>query len=228
MTLTVYCVPHAGGTERAFVRWRRDMPEDLRIVPLRISGKGLRSREPRQPDPAEVAADLAAQIDPDQEYVLFGHSLGGLLAYETTRHLCARDAPAPRCLVVAGTRPPHHIEPHDYATLTELDDDPLLDALAEHNAIPAGLRTSPMRRLFVPVLRADLALVSRYTVDTRLAPLPVELRVWYGDADSGTPREVMAQWDEYSTKTTRLVAFAGGHFFPHDDLDAVARELLAP
>lgn len=225
--LTLYCVPHAGGSARSFVRWRRELPPAVRARPLEISGKGLRSREPRQATLREAAADLADRIDPPGRYALLGHSMGGLLAYETARALHALGRPAPEFVLVAATRPPHLLGDSPYGPLLALrDDDALLDALADHGRIPPEVRRSPMRHLFVPVIRGDLALVAGHRPDSTPEPLPSDLVAWYGTGDPDTPPEVMAGWRHYTRGAHRVEGFDGGHFFPHEHFEEVAARLL--
>ncbi|SDM53246.1 thioesterase II family protein [Allokutzneria albata] len=217
--LQVFCVPHAGGSARTFLKWQRTFPAPLRIVPLEIAGKGRRSREPRHATVREVADDLVQRMDPTGRYALFGHSMGGLIAYEMARSL------APEFVVVAATRPPHLIPSDHRASLAGLSDDDLLDAMAAAGTVPESVRNSPMRDLFVPNLRADLALVASYRPSPGAAPLGVDLNVWYGTEDATTPASVMAEWDRYTERECRTRAFPGDHFFPHADPELLARAL---
>ncbi|MFJ4692448.1 thioesterase II family protein [Streptomyces sp. NPDC088766] len=225
--LTLYCVPHAGGSARSFVRWRRELPPAVVVArPLEIAGKGLRSREPRATTLREAAADLAARVDPGGRYALFGHSMGGLLAHETAQALARLGRPAPAFVVVAAARPPHLLEDSSYGPLLELGDDALLDALAAHGRIPREVRTSPMRHQFVPVIRGDLALLAGYRTDPPPRPLTCDLLTWYGTGDPDTPPGTAAGWRPYTRAAHRTEAFAGGHFFPHELFPEVARRLV--
>jgi surfactin synthase thioesterase subunit len=225
--LTLYCVPHAGGSARSFVRWRRELPAGLRAQPLEIAGKGLRSREPRAATLREAAVDLAHRVDPSGRYALLGHSMGGLLAYETALALQALGRPGPEFVVVAATRPPHLLGHSPYAPLlAAADDDALLDALAAHGRIPQEVRRSPMRHQFVPVIRGDLALLAGHRPDPDPRPLPGDLVTWYGTGDPDTPPEVMAGWRHYTAGVHLGEGFEGGHFFPHERFEEVAARLL--
>ncbi|MER5193095.1 thioesterase II family protein [Streptomyces sp. NPDC002755] len=224
--LTLYCVPHAGGSARSFVRWRRELPAALCARPLEIAGKGLRSREPRAATLREAAADLALRMDPSGRYALLGHSMGGLLAYETALALDALGRPAPEFVVVAAARPPHLLGRSAYGPLLTLGDDALLDALSENGRIPREVRRSPMRHRFVPVIRGDLALIAGHRPDPEPRPLPSDLVAWYGGEDADTPPEVMAGWRHYTRRAHTGEAFAGGHFFLHERFDEVVARLL--
>lgn len=224
--LTLYCVPHAGGSARSFVRWRRELPPVVVARPLEIAGKGLRSREPRAATLGEAAADLAARVDPGGRYALFGHSMGGLLAHETAQALARLGRPAPAFVVVAAARPPHLLGDSPYGPLLGLGDDALLDALAAHGRIPREVRTSPMRHQFVPVIRGDLTLLAGYRPDPRPRPLACDLLTWYGTHDPDTPPGAAAGWRPYTRAAHRIEAFTGGHFFPHELFPEVARRLV--
>ncbi|QJT01490.1 thioesterase [Streptomyces asoensis] len=224
--LTLYCVPHAGGSARSFVRWRRELPAGLRARPLEIAGKGLRSREPRAATLRAAAADLALHLDPSGRYALLGHSMGGLLAHETALALHALGRPAPEFVVVAAARPPHLLGTSAYGPLLALDDDALLDALAENGRIPMEVRRSPMRHQFVPVIRGDLALLAGHRPDPEPRPLPSDLVAWYGDDDADTPPDVMADWQHYTRRTHVGEAFTGGHFFLHEHFEEIVPRLL--
>ncbi|MFI5961319.1 thioesterase II family protein [Streptomyces asoensis] len=224
--LTLFCVPHAGGSARSFVRWRREQPAGLCVRPLEIAGKGLRSREPRAATLRAAATDLAVRLDPPGRYALLGHSMGALLAYETALALHDLGRPAPEFVVVAAARPPHLLGRSSYGPLLGLGDDALLDALAANGRIPAQVRRSPMRHQFVPVVRGDLALLAGHRPDPEPRPLPSDLVTWYGDGDADTPPGVMAGWRHYARRAHDPEAFTGGHFFLHERLGEVTGRLL--
>ncbi|MCP3803417.1 alpha/beta fold hydrolase [Allokutzneria sp. A3M-2-11 16] len=223
MTLDLFCVPHAGGSARTFLAWQRTFPPEIRVRPLELAGRGRRTREPRQPTVHQVAADLAT-LDPPPRYAILGHSMGGLIAYELALTLVSQGKPPPEFLVVAATRPPHLLSPVDQATLAELPDDELLDALAANGTIPPTLRNSPMRELFVPIVRGDLRLIAAY--QPTIARLPLDIRAWFGEDDPMTPEPVMAEWRHYTSRTCTPRKFPGAHFFPHTHLPALPEDAL--
>ncbi|MFP3527301.1 thioesterase domain-containing protein, partial [Pantoea sp. SIMBA_072] len=76
-----------------------------------------------------LAAQLADEISHhlDGPYALFGHSLGGLLAFELAHALSLRDVPAPLALFASGTAGPARRDVSEYAI--EKTDEQLLARL---------------------------------------------------------------------------------------------------
>ena len=90
--LRLFCLPHSGASAMSYSRWRRSLPAWLHVRPLELPGRGMRMDEPLQCDIQRLASQLADEIslELDRPYALFGHSLGGLLAFELVHALRAR------------------------------------------------------------------------------------------------------------------------------------------
>jgi surfactin synthase thioesterase subunit len=99
------CLHHAGGEPAVFDPWRRRTPPGLQLVPLELptvgTGPGRRRRFRTTESLVPVLARRLAAEVADGPYVVFGHSMGALLAYLLTRWFAERDGPLPRALVVA-------------------------------------------------------------------------------------------------------------------------------
>ncbi|WP_238009394.1 alpha/beta fold hydrolase [Dactylosporangium sp. AC04546] len=233
MTLRLVCFPHAGGSGRQFLRWRDTLPGGVTVEPMDVPGRGRFARRPAAPTLREAARALLPDVTGAGagRYALLGHSMGALLAYEIARLAADGGEPGPQFLVVAGCRPPHDLSTAWHAELSALPDDDLLAVLAAGGQIPDGLRTSPMRSLFVPGLRADLRLVAGYRPPPRPGPLAVPLLAWCGDADPVAPAAAAEGWRGYTAAGFTLTRLAGGHFFLHEnpaDATAALRRHLCP
>lgn len=84
INMRLFCLPHSGASAMAYNRWRRSLPEWLHVRALELPGRGMRMDEPLQCDIKRLAHQLADEISPelDRPFAIFGHSLGGLLAFE--------------------------------------------------------------------------------------------------------------------------------------------------
>ena len=156
--------------------------------------------EPKPADPADGAVP----------YVLFGHSLGALLAFDISHRMLARGRP-PALLAVAGRNGPSVLSSH--CPLHRLADHEFAGALHDLGGLPAVvLRQPELMRLFLPVIRADLRLAELYTrPDVPVLPIPVV--AFAGLQDPMTDAAGMLAWAHETTGVCELVFLEGGHFF---------------
>ena len=129
--LQLFCLPYSGASAMVYARWRRALPEWLQVCPLELPGRGMRMDEPLQRDIKALAAQLADEISRDLNgpYALFGHSLGGLLAFELAHALSVRNVPTPLALFASGTAGPARRDVREYAI--EKTDEQLIARLRE-------------------------------------------------------------------------------------------------
>lgn len=115
MTLSLLCVPFAGSGAGFYRGWPNGADQGIRIVPLQMPGREERFLEDPYKDAAEAAKDLAGAalrlVGGAQRVVLFGHSLGAVLAYETARELQTQGFTALEHLFVSGSPVPGAVVP---------------------------------------------------------------------------------------------------------------------
>jgi surfactin synthase thioesterase subunit len=209
--LQIFCLPHAGGNSFHFRSWNWLAPY-ARVVPVDLPGHGSRLGVPLLEDWERLAAELTDHVAErvDGPYVLFGHSLGSLLAFDISHRMLARGLP-PSLLVAAGRNGPSR-KPA-YAPVHELPDAHFLRALDKLGGMPQGLLHQPeLLQMFLPVLRADLRLAERYTRPA-VPALPVPIMAFAGGGDPMTDDLGMLAWKQETTSTCELVFLDGGHFF---------------
>ena len=208
------CVPYAGGASSVFRDWAGALAPGVELLGVDLPGHGRRFSEPLCTDMARIVQALADEIQAVRSgpLCLFGHSLGGLIAYETARELTARGH-GPDHLFVSAVRPPAQ---RVTRTLHTLDDTAMLTGLIRLGGIPDQvLADEELIRVFLPVLRADLTLRETYVASD--GPLPrCSLTVFAGADDASVPQAELPQWAECTRGDFELVSLPGGHFFLHD------------
>ncbi|MFJ4526297.1 thioesterase II family protein [Streptomyces sp. NPDC088810] len=225
MKTRVVCLPFAGGSADAYRPWAALMPSTCELIAPELPGHGRRLAEPPLPSTAAVVADLLPRLgDHATPLVLFGHSMGGLLAYEVAQALCALGTP-PRQLVLSAMVPPDLL---DGRANRELADDPdaLLAHVARLGATPAEILASPqMRTLVLRPLQADFRLLGEART-TPVRPVTVPLHALAGAQDLVHPPAQVAAWQHHARHWQGLRVLAGDHFFPWRD-DVVPRFLAS-
>ncbi|MEU1019861.1 alpha/beta fold hydrolase [Streptomyces sp. NPDC005900] len=77
---------HAGGSSAEYLPWADELT-DVQLWGVRLPGRSARLAEPAHAALRPLVTALVREAVFTAPYVLFGHSFGGLLAYETARAL---------------------------------------------------------------------------------------------------------------------------------------------
>ena len=228
--LRLFVFPYAGGRASAFRAWSRALPESIEVLALQPPGREQRFSEPPLRSVDEAVRALLPVLMPllDRPFAFFGHSLGGLVAYEVALALGARGAPKPSHFFASGSRAPHAPLPEDPVHV--LRGEAFLERLRLLGGTPPEvLACRELMDLFTPMLLADLCMSETYRAE-RAEPLPVPLTALGGTEDGEVRPERLAAWAEVAGASFELVWLPGGHFFVHAEergvLDVVARVLL--
>ncbi|MFX0595313.1 alpha/beta fold hydrolase [Melissospora conviva] len=224
-------IPHAGGSPAAFDALTRRLEPDVEVWTAHLPGRGRRTTEPPPSDLAEITAALfdAMSEDAGRITVLFGHSMGGLIAFELARLLRRKGRPLPRHLVVSAAAPPHAAPTSP--PLHQLEDPQLLAWLATLGGMPEEvLADEGLLSRLIEVTRADLRAYETHRLVPE-SPLPVRLTAFAGAADRQAPESEVARWNVYTSAGFELRVFPGGHFYfepdPTDCAQAI-RQLCQP
>ncbi|MEW2620489.1 alpha/beta fold hydrolase [Streptomyces sp. NPDC048106] len=225
----VYCLPHAGGSAGAYLAWARSwQAPGLHFVPVELPGRGTRMGEPLPTSMREVVDGLLSVLQErpaDEPFILFGHSMGAQIAYETTRRLVAEVRPLPRALVVSGCRPPGSPAA---LPLHDRDDERLIKDILELGGTPAEiLENRDLLAMLLPVLRADLTLLNTYMDTVRPTVLPCPVVALGGAEDLLSGAEWVGGWRAVTAGGFRQRVLPGDHFFLHSRVDEVMAEISA-
>ncbi|MFH7596499.1 alpha/beta fold hydrolase [Streptomyces racemochromogenes] len=218
-------LPHAGGSASFYFPLSRDLAAHAEVLTVQYPGRQDRLGEPSPDTVAGFVDEVQRALEPwrGRSLVLFGHSMGAVLAYELARRLEASGGGAgPRGLVLSGRRSPL-VARHD--DLHTRDDDALLAHVGALAGTDAGLLADPeLRAMVLPALRGDYRAVGTY----RHEPGPLlrtPVSVLCGESDPRTSLSEAMAWRELTGAAFTFRAFPGGHFYLAEHHEAVARAL---
>ncbi|HQV04690.1 MULTISPECIES: alpha/beta fold hydrolase [unclassified Novosphingobium] len=216
---TIYLYPFGGGSAASFRSYCRAFPkETARTVPIEIPGRGQRLEEPPPKTIEECAARTVEQLDMNGDYVLHGHCMGALIAFEVVKLIRARGGIAPSLLVASGRNAPHHANAWLFK-MADMSDLELFEHLKGIGGIPKGLSFA-MSQPALTALRRDQAIFSSYRPDKSRIDVPV--LVLAGREDRMTNPEGLADWQLFTSSQYSLDWFDGEHYFLLDQAAAVA------
>ncbi|MFG2846316.1 thioesterase II family protein [Kitasatospora sp. NPDC048296] len=213
--LRLFCFHPAGAGPSLFRAWPAALPEDVELVAVQLPGRETRLAEPCLTTYQDAVTRLHAALKPrlDLPYVLFGHSMGALLAYGVARAALRHGDHPPARLLVSGAAGPG--SGPTKPGRTRWSDEELVASLREMGGTPeAVLADRELLGLVLPTLRADYAVCDSFdeTAGPAGTPLTCPVTVFGGLDDTVTPAE-LRRWAAVTTGPTSLHTFPGGHFF---------------
>lgn len=235
------CLPHAGASAAVYSGWSAPLRGVVDVAGVELPGRGRRRREPPVTTMAALLSAVGGEVDAiarsGRPYLLYGHSLGSLVACALA-HVLEAAGRGPTVLVVSGRNGPSR--PTEAPPVHRRPDDELVALLRLLGGTPPAFVDDPdLRRLVLAPLRADLTVAETYAHDppSRLRCPILSLQ---GEHDPVVSRDGVAAWAAETEGPCETVWCPGGHFFLQEPgavavtlrsrlADAAARRLvLAP
>ncbi|MCF6526382.1 thioesterase [Streptomyces sp. JJ36] len=212
----LFCFPYAGGNAAVYRGLRATAGPGLAVYAVEPPGRGRRMAERPYDAMGPLVAHLADALAPalDRPYAFFGHSLGGLVAFELARVLRARGARQPEHLFVSASAAPgsRRVRP----VIHSATPDAVKQELRTLGGTPPEvLENDEVMEVVMPMLRADYAVLETYRHDPG-PPLGMPLTVFGGTTDPVAPADLLEGWRAQSVHGARIRMMSGGHFYLHD------------
>lgn len=209
--MTILTLPYAGGNETSYERFRQHLPEGWDMVAFTQPGKGSRISEPPITDIHAIVDCYVQQFDEllNGPYVIYGHSMGTMLAYLLTHRLVEQGNPLPKHLFLSSFPAPYH---HHNRHRSAMTDEQFIAHIRTLGGLPPAMLEEPkLLRLILPMLRADITAIDSYRHMER-DPLPVPITMMFGSRETALMASVR-DWQQETSLPLRLKRIDGGHFF---------------
>ena len=222
----LFCFPYAGGGISVFRTWSKQLEPQIQVVPALLPGRESRLREPPFSRLGPIIEALTRDIFPylNRPFAFFGHSMGGIIAFELTRRLRWEHGIEPDHLFISARRAPQlpDVDPE----IHNLPEPEFLKEVERLNGTPKEvLAHAELRQLVLPLLRADFAVCHTYTYLPG-SPLKCPTTVIGGLQDDEVSREKLEAWTVQTIGDCRLHMLPGDHFFIHTQQTAILRIIL--
>jgi surfactin synthase thioesterase subunit len=212
--MRLFCLPYAGGGASVYRTWTNEVPPaELQVCAVQLPGRENRLGERPLGSTTALVPALLAGLRPyfDRPFVIFGHSMGALLAFELVREMRRLGLPQPRHLFLSAHRAPHlpGLLPHVHA----LEGPEFVAEMRRLGGTPEEvLAHEELMQIAEPILRADFRLCEMYEY-TAGQPLDIPLSVFGGADDPKVGEQVLQPWREHTRASMRLRILPGGHLF---------------
>lgn len=217
--IKLFCFPYAGGSARFYKSWQRFFPPEIEVIPIDPPGRGKRFGMPFCTSVEEMVRDIFDQIKDqitDENYALFGHSMGAVVAQEVTYLIKEAGLPYPMHLFLSGRGAPQVPDEEDEEHMHLLPDDEFKRKLIDYGGTPDEvLANEELMNIFLPILRADFRVCDNYQHIDPGYQFPMGITVLTGLEEKVTEEQIQG-WQHYTAQKLKVNRFPGGHFFIHD------------
>ena len=222
----LFCLPHAGGAPVTFFPWVSLFSNDIELVCLQYPGRAHRLKEQPCTSVRQLVDGILQEIDDlsEKPFAFYGHSLGGVVAFELTRALRDLGRPGPRHLYIGASRPPQIASTR--SPIHMLPDREFIEAVnARYGGIPAVIAADDgAMEMFLPGLRGDFTAYETYQF--RLSePLAIPITIFGGEKDTAVSSQTLDGWRQHTDAAFEIRLLPGGHFFPPASTQALIRVL---
>jgi len=212
--VTLFCFPYAGGNRYSYKKFEEYVPPFLNIVPLEYPGRGVRICEPLLTDIESITLDIYNKVIlqiKEFEYFFYGHSMGGLLAYQVARKLAENNYKAPAHIFITGAEGPF-AQCRRTKKWHLLGKKEFIDEIKKLEGIPKEvLQNEELLSYYEPILRADFQATENFEYKEN-PPLNISLTVITGTEESFAYENIRI-WQKETVSKVDFKSLPGKHFF---------------
>ena len=222
---TLICLPFAGAGASFFHPWQERAPSGLRVLAVQLPGRERLIDEEPYRTVRQAADGLLPELAKaaDGRVVLYGHSLGAVLAFELALRL-AEAGTDQAGLIVGGSPGPWT---RRQLRATGLPDDEFVLRVQDFAGYAHEALLDPeLRELILPTLRADVEMHENYRPLRDTRPLPIPVVSLRGAEDDLVTAEQAREWAAATAAEFSHREVPGGHMFPTAGPEPVLRAAL--
>ncbi|MDT4989551.1 MAG: hypothetical protein QOI74_3645 [Micromonosporaceae bacterium] len=210
------CLGFCGGGTAAYQGWAELMPYDTELALVCYPGRDGRFAEPYAVSWQELAADAAAAVRSaaDRPYVLFGHSMGGWMAFDVATRIEGSGGRPPQALVVSSCNAPVQggVPPRDRFPADGDSGQALLSWMGTAGLLPDYVvADEDLREMAIDLMRADIRVRDTFQRPSRPVDAPVQ--VLYGEDDTVIDPAAVSRWSALTRGGCAVSVLPGGHFY---------------
>ena len=216
------CFHSMGVGASLFTRFLLNPPDRYDILAVQTPGRENRMAEPIAESVDELVDQIVPQLLPlfDRPVVIWGHSFGGIIAWEVIRQLYDQHRCEPFHFVVTGTEAPHVVPMWQKREI-------MLKAMVPDNSPEYLLSQSRFvddpdffKRIIVPGMRRDMPLLQSYRFRPS-SPLNCPMTAFAARKDDMVYTDLIREWSGYTDGGFDLIEVDGDHWFLDRNRDLI-------
>ncbi|EPR07697.1 thioesterase II family protein [Ruminiclostridium papyrosolvens] len=223
----LFCIPYSGASAMVYSKWTKLINKEIKVIPLELAGRGRRFGDKFYRDIDQAAEDLSNTIineAKDDDYAIFGHSMGARVTYEVYYRLKEKGFKEPVKIFFSGSKAPQL--PPDEIKRYQLPDNQFKQVVLQYGGNSEDVfKNKELCDLFIPILRADFRIYEEYKFVPGREKIKTDVVVYYGRSDSSITYDNMTAWQEVAGSGIKLVAFDGSHFYLNEDVNGITASI---
>ncbi len=211
--MILFCLPYAGGSSSIYCKWKKYLNAYIQLEAIELRARGKRYKENFYKNLDDAIEDIFQSIKPkitQDEYTVFGYSMGSLLAYELYYKISSENLRKPKHMFFAAYQAPSEMR---RKKIYRLPDDKFKEEIIHLGGTPKEVANN--KKLFnsaIPILRRDFKMIEDYNYKNREEKIQCDISILYGNNDDITQKEILS-WQFHSNKKFNIYDFDGDHFF---------------
>lgn len=223
----VFFLPYAGGSSMNYQSCYNYFTDEIEPVCIELAGRGKRYGEPFYQSISEAADDILTILEKElngEDYIIFGHSMGAILAFELFYKIKAKGVQLPKCLFVSGRAAPNAV--HNVLDIKDYDDETFIKLISFYGGLPEDFENSEIKKLLLPVLRADFRILDEYVYEEKEGKIESDLIILCGEKDFSAAEKESIKWKDFAGAHFSLHSFPEGHFFLNYHFEEITKMIL--
>ncbi|MEK7434763.1 MAG: thioesterase domain-containing protein [Cyanobacteriota bacterium] len=208
----LFCIPYAGGSSIIYNSWHKFLDINFELFPVELAGRGKRYKTPLYLTFDQAVNDIFTIIEEqitNLPYAIFGHSMGGLIAYELYFKIIEEGYNPPSHIFLSAIKPPHLKNKN----ISDLSDEKFKEEIMNFSNIQKKiLKNQVLSDILLPILKADFKVFENYSFNNSRNKLDCPITVFFAENDLITDEEIL-QWSDYTNLNFNMYNFSDDHFF---------------
>lgn len=220
------CFPYFGAHPNVFSEFGNNITDAIEVWSAILPGHGGSAEKPLMDINSLIDlffAELKSIVK--SKYFLFGHSMGGVIAYFLTQRICISTEylAKPTALILSAADTPHSFRSKNYSSWSDED---ILKYLVSIDSITEELlQEKSLLEYFMPVFRADFKILESSSYCT-FTPLDLPVFFLWGENDKIISFDSALQWSRYFASPINLIPIENGsHMFIHDQSKLTTKKI---
>ncbi|MGE2716622.1 thioesterase II family protein [Mycolicibacterium litorale] len=219
---TLFIFPHAGGSAPEYKPFARAFTMAAKRIAVQYPGRADRHDVPEMTSIGTLADAIHPMLAPstvDSRVAFFGHSMGGLIAFDIARRIEQAGGHVAALFVSASPAPGHG----GYEELHQGSDEALLDMVATMTGTDSRFVGGEFGATVLKTLRSYGAITSYSCPPGTTLSCPIY--AYAAADDAAVSYESVCAWSEFTTGGFAIRTVAGDHFYITEHVSEIVTDI---